>query len=178
MDLDKVYLNPDSSAYLAGINAVYYEAKKLYPEIKLKDVQDYLDKQNVYSIHKPVRKKFPRNRVVAAGLDTDWQVDLICLPTLRKYNKGHGFILACVDVLSKFGWAVPLKNKKPETVREAFKSILDSSGRKPWRLLSDKGTEFTGKPFKDFVKSRDIHFFTANSPDVKAPNVERYIRTL
>ncbi len=177
MDLDKVYLNSDSPAYLSGVNSVYREAKKLYPDITLKNVIDYLNKKDVYSIHKPTRKKFPRNRIVPAGLDTDWQLDLVCLPTIKKFNDGHGYILACIDVLSKYGWAVPIKNKKPQSVRDAFQSILDSSGRKPWRVMTDSGTEFKGV-FKEFARSRDIHHFTANSPDVKAANAERYIRTL
>ncbi|MCP4458740.1 MAG: transposase family protein [Cytophagales bacterium] len=176
--LDKVYLNPNNPAYLAGVSTVYHEAKKINPNITVKDVENYLDEQNVHSIHKPVRRKFPRNQVRAVGLDTDWQLDLICLPTIKKYNKGHGYILACVDVLSKYGWAVPIKNKKPESVREAFKHILGISNRKPWRVMTDKGLEFRGKSFQNFLKDRDIHYFTATSPDVKAPNVERYIRTL
>ena len=177
MDLSKVYLNPDNPAYLAGVNAVYREAKKLYPNVTLKKVIGYLNKQNVYSIHKPVKRKFPRNRIVPAGLDTDWQLDLICLPTIKRFNAGHGYILACIDVLSKFGWAIPIKNKKPASVREAFKHILDSSGRKPWRVMTDSGTEFKGV-FREFLTSRDIQFFTATSPDVKAANAERYICTL
>ena len=177
MDLSNVYLNPDNPAYLAGVNAVYREAKKAYPQVTLKNVIDYLNKQNVYSIHKGIKHKFPRNRIVPSGLDTDWQLDLICLPTIKRFNSGHAYILACIDVLSKFGWAVPIKNKKPESVREAFRSILESSGRKPWRIMTDSGTEFKGV-FREYLKSMDIQFFTATSPDVKAANAERYIRTL
>jgi hypothetical protein len=82
-----------------------------------------------------------------------------------------------IDVLSKFAWAVPVKNKKPESVVEAFKQVL-KSGRKPWRLLTDKGTEFRGKPFQEFLKKCDIQYIASESPDIKAAVAERYNRTL
>ena len=176
--LKTVYLNPNSPAYLAGIGAVYKEAKKQLPSIKVQDVTKFLHKQDVYSLHKPIKKTFPRNRVVPAGLDTDWQADLVDLKSMKKYNKGFTFLLTVVDVLSKYGWAIPLKNKKPETVGAAFEFIIQSSGRKPWRLMTDKGKEFTTKPFQEIVQKHEVHHFTSNSPDVKAPNVERLNKTI
>ena len=35
-----------------------------------------------------------------------------------------------IDVFSKYGWIVPLKNKQGEPVKEAFQSIF-KDGRKP-----------------------------------------------
>ncbi len=176
--LRKLYLNPNSSSYLAGINTLYREAKKEIPSIRVKDIENFLHKQDVYTLHKPVKRRFPRNRVVPSGYDSDWQADMVDLRSMAKYNKQHTFLLTVIDVLSKYGWAVPVKNKKPETVAVAFEQILKSSGRKCWRLMTDKGREFSGKPFQELMKKYDIHFFTANSPDVKAPNVERFNRTL
>ncbi|MCP4349738.1 MAG: transposase family protein, partial [Desulfobacterales bacterium] len=71
-----------------------------------------------------------------------------------------------------------IKNKKPESVVEAFKYILQTSGRKPWRLFTDKGMEFRGKPFQDFLKKHDIQYIASESPDIKAGVAERYNRTL
>jgi len=44
--------------------------------------------------------------------------------------------------------------------------------------MTDKGKEFIGKPFQDYLNKKLIIFFTSNSPDVKASVVERYNRTL
>ena len=41
-----------------------------------------------------------------------------------------------LDVLSKYGWIVPLKDKKGETVADAFNTIF-KEGRKPKRLWVD-----------------------------------------
>ena len=38
-----------------------------------------------------------------------------------KWNKGYRYLLMVIDVFSKYGWIVPLKDKKGESVTEAFK---------------------------------------------------------
>jgi len=43
-----------------------------------------------------------------------------------------------LDMFSKYDWIVPLKDKKGETVTEAFKAIF-REGRKPQYLWTDKG---------------------------------------
>ncbi len=174
--LNSVYNNPSSTAYLAGVGAVYRVAKEKNSKVTLLDVKNFLRGQNAYTLHKPVRKRFPRNKVDSVALDYDWQIDLVDLRSLKKYNNGYTMLLTCIDVFSRYGWAVPLKNKQPITVLAAFKEIL-GGGRKPWRVMSDSGTEFKSV-FKQFLKDNDIHYFTATSPDVKASNIERWNRTL
>ena len=47
-----------------------------------------------------------------------------------------------IDVFSKYGWIVPLKNKQGETFKEAFQSIF-KNGRKPEYLWTDNGRFIT-----------------------------------
>ena len=49
-----------------------------------------------------------------------------------------------LDVFSKCGWIVLLKDKKGETVTEAFKTIF-KGGHKPQYLWTDKGKEYYNK---------------------------------
>ena len=44
--------------------------------------------------------------------------------------------------------------------------------------MTDKGREFTSRPFQQVMDKHEIHHFTSNSPDVKAPNVERLNKTI
>ena len=46
-----------------------------------------MSQQQTYTLHKPVKRKFPRNKIITAGLDVDWQADLADLSGLKKYNK-------------------------------------------------------------------------------------------
>jgi len=171
-----VYNNPKSPAYLAGANVVYAESKKKNSSVTLKDVQNYLSTQEVYNLHKPIRRRYKRNKVVARGLNTDFQVDLIDLQKIKRYNKGHAYILTCIDVFSRYGWALPIKDKRPPTVLTAFKEILQD-GRVPWRVLTDSGNEFKAD-FRRYLTDEGIEFVFATQPDIKASNVEKYNKTL
>lgn len=175
--LHDVYYNLSSPACYSSINSVFQEAKKRLPSIKFSDVETFLQQQDTYTLHKPVLRKFPRNKTFAIGIDSDWQADLCDVQKLAKYNDGYRHILTVIDVLSKYSWAIPIKNKEPKSVAEAFSQILKSE-RKPGRLFTDKGTEFRGKPFQDFLKKENIQYIASESPDIKAGIAERYNRTL
>jgi hypothetical protein len=40
------------------------------------------------------------------------------------YNKGFKYLLTCIDVLSRYAWVVPLKDKTGKTLIEAFEVIF------------------------------------------------------
>ena len=54
--------------------------------------------ENIYTLHKPVRYNFPRNRVIVTGVDEQWQADLVDMSSLALFNKGYKFLLMCIDV--------------------------------------------------------------------------------
>ena len=43
--------------------------------------------------HKPVRKSFPRRRVLVNGIDDQWQIDLVDLSSLSRVNGITNFFL-------------------------------------------------------------------------------------
>ena len=173
--LKSLYFDPDSPCAYAGASALFREAKKY--GIKKSQVDEFLEQQEAYTLHRQVRRRFPRNKIVTVGLDSDWQADLADMQRLSKFNDGCNFLLVCVDVLSKYAWVQPLKNKTASEVASAFEKIL-SNGRKPWRLYTDKGKEFIGKPFQDMLERHDIQFLQSESPDVKAAIAENFMRPL
>ena len=61
-----------------------------------------------------------------------------------KWNKGYRYLLMVIDVFSKFGWILPLKDKTGKTVANAFKKIFKEK-RIPEFLWTDKGKEFYNK---------------------------------
>ena len=42
----------------------------------------------------------------------------------------------------KYAWVVRLKDKKDISIVNAFRKVLDKSGRKPKKIWVDKGSEF------------------------------------
>ena len=71
--------------------------------------------------------------------------------SLNKYNKGIKYLLCAVDLLSKYAWVVPLKDKRGITIVDAFQKII-SKGRKPNKIWVDQGGEFYNKLFKGSLK--------------------------
>ena len=120
-------------------------------------------------LHKPVKRKFKKRRVLVSGIDEIWAADLADMKAFKDYNDGYTFLLLVIDI-SKYGWIVPLKNKKGETVAEALKNIFEE--RKPEKLWTDKGTEFYNKDVKKLIEI----YSTEN--EEKSSVVERWIRTM
>jgi len=172
--LSEIYYNPSKG--FCGGTALLKQARLKYPKLKKSQVIEWLSKQPTYSVHKPARRTYPRNKVIVSSIDEQWQADLVDLQSLEKYNDGFKYLLTCIDLFSKFAWAIPLKSKVSDNVKNAFITIF-KTGRKPYKLQTDKGTEFVNKEVQKFLKSEDVDFFTTNS-EMKASVVERFNRTL
>jgi hypothetical protein len=95
------------------------------------DVRAFLESQDAYTMHRPVRKRFPRNAYDVNILEL-WQSDLLDLQTFARHNNNYRYVLSVIDLFSKYLHLVPLKSKTGADVAEAFGSILpDSRYMKP-----------------------------------------------
>ena len=127
-------------------------------------------------LHKPIRRNFPRRRVVVKHIDDTWCSDLVEMQKFSKWNKGYRYLLMVLDVFSKYGWIVPLKDKKGESVAAAFKLVL-SEGRKPKRLWVDKGKEYYNKSVKELLDAEGIEMYSTENEE-KSSVCERWNRTI
>ncbi|KAL9967757.1 hypothetical protein ACROYT_G026049 [Oculina patagonica] len=93
-----------------------------------------------------------------------------------KWNKGYRYLLMVLDVFSKYGWIVPLKDKKGETVTQAFKTIF-KEGRKPQYLWTDKGKEYYNKNMKELLEKNGITLYSTENEE-KSSVCERWNRTI
>ena len=93
-----------------------------------------------------------------------------------KWNKGYRYLLMVIDVFSKFGWIVPLKDKTGETVANAFKKIFKEK-RIPKFLWTDKGKEFYNKNTKSLLDQHNITLYSTENEE-KSFVVERWNRTI
>lgn len=175
--LKKIYGDPENEAGFGGVEKLYRYVKKdgVY-NLTRKQIREWLEGNETYTLHRPVRKKFAKSRVMAYAMDELWQLDLVDMASLSRYNKGYRYLLTCIDVLSKFAWVVALKDKTGKSLVKALKKILESK-REPMNIQTDKGTEFTNRIFQSFLKKKNIHFYTTHNT-TKASVVERFNRTL
>lgn len=78
-------------------------------------------------LNKPVWRKLNKRSVIAVGVDDVSTADLVDISLFSRNNKGFKFIFSIIDVFSKYGWLVSLKNKKSFTVEDAFHAVFKSS---------------------------------------------------
>ena len=121
-------------------------------------------------LHQPIKRKFKKRRVIVNGIDKIWAADLADMTAFKDYNDGYTFLLLVIDTFSKYGYLIPLKNKKGETVADALKDIFKK--RKPGKLWTDKGREFYNKDVKDLIEL----YSTEN--EEKSSIAERWVRTI
>jgi len=101
-------------------------------------------------LHKPIIRKFPKRRVLVNGMDEIWAADLVDMKAFSKMNNNFKYILAVIDIFSKYGWMVPLKDKSCKSVADALKMIFKE--RKPIKMWVDKGKEFYNKNVKELIE--------------------------
>ena len=98
------------------------------------------------------------------------------MQSLSKYNRGIRDLLCVIDLLSKYAWVIPLKDKKGTSIVNGFQKII-SKGRKPNKTWFDQGGEFYNSSFKRFLRINNIEMYSTYSKG-KSAVAERFIRTL
>ena len=98
-------------------------------------------------LYKPLIKKFKRRKVYARFKDN--------MGTLFSKNKNVKYLLCLIDVCTKHAWVKALKDKKCETVLNAFIEIAKESNRKPNKLWVDQGRAFYNKLMQEWLDNND-----------------------
>ena len=124
----------------------------------------------VEELHKPIKRKFKKRRVLVNGIDRIWAADLVDMQVFSKFNHGVKYLLAVIDVFSKYGWLIPLKEKSGKSVASALKTIFKE--RKQEKMWVDKGKEFYNKDVKD-----SVDLYSTENEEISSV-VERLIRTM
>jgi Integrase core domain len=170
--MEKIYYDIGRPGSLAGIRAL-----SRYSKQSVKKVKQYLSSQPVYTMHRPIRRKFVRRKTISKGINDLFQADIADMSNVSRANDGYRYLLTCIDVLSKYAFAVPLKTKGAIEVTAAFENEILAE-RQCRMLQTDKGSEFKNSTFQNMLKKHGIHWYTSENDDTKAAVVERWNRTL
>lgn len=171
--------------YTTGLPTAYGSAARLYnaakrvnPRITKSSVDQWLLRQDAYTLHRKARKHLTAEpRVYVGGIDEQWSMDLCDVSNISEHNDGVNFILTCIDVFSKWADAQPVKRKTADATAEAFEAILQRTTRRPQRVETDHGKEFHNRAFKALCRRYNIHHFSTQSSN-KAAVAERFNRSL
>ena len=170
--LKEIYYDPSNPAALSSPAVLAAAAK-----VSVKKTKEWLRKQATYTLHKRARKTYPDRKYYVNAIDDQWQMDLADMNRIQSKNENHRYILTCIDILSRYAWARPLKTKQGPEVAKAIEDIFKSSQRQPKRLQTDQGTEFYNASVKRLLEKYNIELFSVKSPK-KCALVERLNRTL
>ena len=130
----------------------------------------------IYS--KPPKKYYVTNKTDVYHIDEIWSLDKLDLKDYdSKNNKNYRYILVIIDIFSKFGWTIPLKNKNDQAIKDSFENILISSKRSPNLIETDRGKEFYNNIFQDFLNKNNIKLYYRNS-SFGAVFAERFNHTI
>ena len=176
--LNKLYNDPSRPGSFSSPDKLYRAVKKEGKYvISRKKIHNWLAKQEPYTLHRKVNRKFKRRKVVVRGIDNQWDCDVGYMEKYSKENRGYKYILLTIDVFSRFVSMRPLVRKTGKSVERAFQEILTETRRKPDQIRTDKGTEFIDKGFRNFLKKQDIKYFTSDN-ELKSNYAERAIKTI
>ena len=130
----------------------------------------------IYS--KAPKKNYITNKTDVYYIDDIWSLDILDLKDYGpENNNNYRYVLVIIDNFSKFGWTIPLKNKKGQTIKDSFENILINSKRKPNLIESDRGKEFYNNIFEDCLNKNNIKLYSRNS-SYGAVFAERFNRTI
>lgn len=174
---DELILNnyslPGHPTAYAGLNQIYnfYGGRVTFARIKR-----LLSGNEGYTLHKEFHN-LPRNITYKHFRRYQFQMDLVDVQELAAKNDGYRYLLNCIDIFTRYAFVRPVKDKRAETVLDAFKSILSEANQKPVMIVMDKGTEFSNQIFKNFCQQQGIRLINPQA-SVHAAFIERFNRTL
>ena len=95
-------------------------------------------------------------------------MDVICMDLKGEFHpptsRGHCYALTAVCMLTGFTWCIPLKTKTAEEVTKAYLDHIYSNFGGSVKIMTDNGTEFKNKLFKEVVKRLGTEFSIHSPP--------------
>jgi hypothetical protein len=172
-DLENNYTTAGHPIAFSGITNIhkYYKGK-----LSIDKIKDILSKIENYTLHREY-KKGQRNPSYSHFKRYQFQMDLVDIQELAKYNDGVRYIMTVIDTFTRFAFCRLLLDKRAQTVLSAFQSVLNEAKQNPKILVVDRGAEFQNKHFIEFCKKNNIKIYTPDS-SIHAAYIERFNRSL
>ena len=177
--LESIYRTPEHPGSFSGLDKLYRVIKKEGRfRISRKQLKKWLASQETYTLHRPVKRKYSRRRVIANGPFHQADADLADMSLLSRYNDGYKYFLLVIDIFTKKVWTHPLENKTAVAVAEAFKTLFEEEGIVFGHIRTDNGGEFVGRASQIYFRKKGTEQFVSQNPSTKANIAERAIKTI
>ena len=113
-------------------------------------------------------------------------MDFICMDLIGEFHpptsRGHCYALTAVCMLTGFTWCVPLKTQTAEEVSKAYLDHIYSNFGGSVKIMTDNGTEFKNKLFKEVIEKLGTEFSIHSPPyrpqsNGKIEGFHRFLKT-
>ena len=122
---------------------------------KPKAVKQWLSRQAFWQVHLPAPKRVDRPHYQVTIPNEMHQFDLLYMPLDTLYGNKYKYILAGIDVASRYEVARPLRTKQARDVAEMIADIYKVGPLKyPKIFQCDNGSEFKGEVTKMLEKQK------------------------
>ena len=170
--LNKLYYQLGNSGSFQGANVLFLSAKRIDPSISRKYVQNWLNQQKIYLMHKHPRKPKGRAHQYNKYVVTNKNLDFSC-DTMHISHSKLPYVLVCRDQFTGRLFANPQRNLKAAVTKKSFEKIIKDQNKSiyPVTVFSDRGNEF--KLFKHLPIGS--HKTTSKNPVAKSYLAEKSI---
>jgi hypothetical protein len=174
-NLKNLYFEPSKASGYSTVRKLVAASPR---NTKRADIKTWLLKQDSYTLHRLLRKRFPRHPFDVTNIMDVWECDLIDIQNFSIYNDRYKYLLSLINVFSKFVHIVTLRKKTGTAAASAFRAILAKySHRRPIWVRTDRIKEFLNSTFQDMLKE-GIQYQVCRDPKVKCAIVERSHHTI
>lgn len=171
------------------IKSTYYDpttglisANKIYQKLKdkgvsLKQIKEFLEKQETSQLYKPVTKQKVFFPIVSYAPFELIQCDVMDMSNIATTNSYFKYLLVSIDVFTRVLQVIPMKDKSTESIIQAMTKIIKFFH--PDTITTDQGKEYTNQKFNELMKENNIKHVKV---DVKQHSslgiVDRVCRTI
>ena len=103
--LHAIYHNPKDPGSYGGLEKLWRSAKRQIPNLKRKDVEDFVRGDDSYTLHRQYRIRYPRNRIFVSRIDQQLEADLVYMKKNAETNEDYRYMLTVISVLSNLRMA-------------------------------------------------------------------------
>jgi len=137
-----------------------------FPHFSQALIQDWLRKQELQQLFKPTRLPIKTRSTTTTAPFKQIAMDLTSLFG-NETRQNFKWLMTAIDMFSKFGYAVPMKNKDTASIHAAFnvmlQKITDNGRHQIGSLRTDNGSEFKSAFIQDYLQRKNIKQVFSNA---------------
>lgn len=174
--LSRIFYDPSDPASFGTVRTLYSRAKEDGYHFKYKDIKNWLEGEETYTLFQPSKKRPETPRVIVSDKHYQYDIDTMNMSKWSKQNDKYAYILVIIDIFTRASWVNPLYTLQGKEVAHALEVQFKKA--KPSVVRTDAGSEFVNTHVKHLFHREGIRHWITRNNLTKANFAERLIKTL